>query len=78
MTVAFAIRVENLVKRYGDFTAVNGISFDLKVGECVGLLGPNGAGKTSTIEILEGLKTGDQVILSDMSAWDGYDRIRLQ
>ncbi len=50
------IKVEQLVKRYGDFTAVNGLSFDVKEGEIFGLLGPNGAGKTSTLEIIETLR----------------------
>lgn len=42
----------DLVKRYGDFTAVNSISFSVKSGECFGLLGPNGAGKTTTIKMI--------------------------
>lgn len=46
------IVVKNLVKKYGDFTAVNGVSFDVKGGELFGLLGPNGAGKTTTIKML--------------------------
>ena len=46
------IRVENLVKRYGELTAVNDISFDVERGEIFGFLGPNGAGKTTTINIL--------------------------
>jgi ABC-2 type transport system ATP-binding protein len=46
------IRVTNLVKKYGDFTAVNGISFDVAEGEIFAFLGPNGAGKTTTIKIL--------------------------
>src|SRR5690606_29887456 len=46
------IHVENLVKLYGDFIAVDGISFDIKKGEIVGFLGPNGAGKTSTMRVL--------------------------
>jgi ABC-2 type transport system ATP-binding protein len=50
------ITVSNLVKRYGDFTAVNGISFEVKQGEIFGLLGPNGAGKTTTLEIIETLR----------------------
>lgn len=50
------IKVENLVKRYGDFTAVNGISFEVAKGEIFGLLGPNGAGKTTTLEIIETLR----------------------
>jgi ABC-2 type transport system ATP-binding protein len=50
-----AVRCEQLVKSFGDFTAVDGISFEVKAGECFGLLGPNGAGKTTTLEMLEGL-----------------------
>jgi ABC-2 type transport system ATP-binding protein len=53
------LRVENLVKRYGDVEAVRGVSFSVEEGEVFGLLGPNGAGKTSTIEILEGLRDAD-------------------
>jgi ABC-2 type transport system ATP-binding protein len=51
-----ALAVHNLVKRYGAFEAVKGISFEVQRGEIFGLLGPNGAGKTSTIEIIEGLR----------------------
>ena len=50
-----AIRIEGLVKRYGDVVAVDGLDLEVRRGECFGLLGPNGAGKTTTIEILEGL-----------------------
>jgi ABC-2 type transport system ATP-binding protein len=50
-----AIQVENLTKRFGDFTAVDSISFDIKKGEIFGLLGPNGAGKTTTISMLSTL-----------------------
>ena len=53
------LRVENLVKRYGNLEAVRGISFDVQEAEVFGLLGPNGAGKTSTVEIMEGLRTAD-------------------
>ena len=52
-----ALRIERLVKRYGDFTAVDGISFDVPEGEFFGLLGPNGAGKTTTINSIVGLST---------------------
>lgn len=48
------IEVEQLVKRYGARTALNGISFHAKQGEIVGLLGANGAGKTTTMRILTG------------------------
>jgi ABC-2 type transport system ATP-binding protein len=46
------IVVENLVKRYGDFTAVNGVSFKVENGEIFGFLGPNGAGKSTTVQML--------------------------
>ncbi|MFQ6058928.1 MAG: ATP-binding cassette domain-containing protein [Anaerolineae bacterium] len=51
----FAVVVENLTKKFGDFTAVNGISFTIERGEIFGFLGPNGAGKTTTIRMLLGL-----------------------
>ena len=50
-----AIRVEGLTKRYGDVTAVDGLSFQLGRGSTLGLLGGNGAGKTTTIAMLLGL-----------------------
>ena len=53
----YAVQVENLVKRYGPFTAVDDITFDVKQGEIFGILGPNGAGKTTTLEVIEGLLT---------------------
>ncbi|HEY6979011.1 MAG TPA: ABC transporter ATP-binding protein, partial [Chitinophagaceae bacterium] len=48
--------VNNLVKKYGDFEAVKGISFNVMEGEIFGLLGPNGAGKSTTLEIIETLR----------------------
>jgi ABC-2 type transport system ATP-binding protein len=65
----------NLVKRYGDVVAVDGLSFRVNRGECFGLLGPNGAGKTTTIEILEGLlepDAGDVEIFG--LTWKGHER----
>ena len=53
--MAAILAVENLVKKYGDFTAVKGISFSVEEGEVFGLLGPNGAGKTQTISMLTGV-----------------------
>jgi ABC-2 type transport system ATP-binding protein len=63
------IEVKNLVKKYGDFIAVNDISFDVFENEIFGLLGPNGAGKTSTLEIIETLrdKTSGEVLVDGMS-----------
>ena len=63
------ISVEDLVKKYGDFEAVKGISFEVQEGEIFGLLGPNGAGKSTTLEIIETLrqKTSGRVRV------DGYD-----
>ena len=49
------ISCQNLVKRYGDKTAVAGIDLEVRQGICFGLLGPNGAGKTTTVEMFEGL-----------------------
>jgi len=63
------ISVKTLVKNYGNFQAVKGISFDVNEGEIFGLLGPNGAGKSTTLEIIETLrdKTSGEVIV------DGFD-----
>ncbi len=49
------LQVDNLSKKYGDFTAVKGVSFSVERGEIFGFLGPNGAGKTTTINMLTGL-----------------------
>jgi len=59
------LQVQNLVKNYGDFKAVKGVSFDIEEGEIFSLLGPNGAGKTTTISILSTLyapTSGDATI----------------
>jgi ABC-2 type transport system ATP-binding protein len=53
------IEVNNLRKKYGDITAVNGVSFGVERGEVFGILGPNGAGKTTTVEMIEGLRQPD-------------------
>ena len=49
------IEVSNLTKRYGDFTAVDDLSFSVRPGEVMGLVGPNGAGKTTTLRCLTGI-----------------------
>jgi lipooligosaccharide transport system ATP-binding protein len=52
LTETVPIEARSLVKRYGDLTAVAGIDFEVRPGECVGFLGPNGAGKTTTVRML--------------------------
>jgi ABC-2 type transport system ATP-binding protein len=54
-----AISIRGLVKRYGEFTAVDGLDLDIPRGEIFALLGPNGAGKTTTVEICEGYRSRD-------------------
>jgi ABC-2 type transport system ATP-binding protein len=54
-----AISIRGLVKRYGEFAAVNGLDLDIRRGEIFALLGPNGAGKTTTVEICEGYRSRD-------------------
>ncbi len=63
------IQVNNLIKKYGDFTAVNDISFEVYENEIFGLLGPNGAGKTTTLEIIETLrdKTSGKVLVDGLN-----------
>ena len=51
----YAVEVRGLTRKFGDFTAVDGVSFDVPHGEIFGFLGPNGAGKTTTIKMLAGL-----------------------
>jgi ABC-2 type transport system ATP-binding protein len=63
------IEVKNLTKKYGDFTAVDSINFEVNQGEVFGILGPNGAGKTTTLEMIEGLKQ----ITSGHAILDGHD-----
>jgi ABC-2 type transport system ATP-binding protein len=69
MKAPVIISVKDLVKSYGDFVAVKGISFEVLEGEIFGLLGPNGAGKSTTLEIIETLreKTSGTIMV------DGFD-----
>jgi lipooligosaccharide transport system ATP-binding protein len=53
------LSVDHLVKRYGDQTVVNDLSFHIEPGECLGVIGPNGAGKTTTIRMCLGLSEPD-------------------
>ena len=58
--MAPAVVVRDLVVRFGDLTAVDGLTFDVSAGEVVALLGPNGAGKTTTVETAEGYRVPDE------------------
>jgi ABC-2 type transport system ATP-binding protein len=66
-----AIEAVDLVKRYGELRAVDGVSFTVRRGEFFGILGPNGAGKTTTLEMVEGLRRPDAgtVRLLGQSPW---------
>lgn len=66
------LEIDNLVKKYGDFEAVKGISFSVNEGEVFGLLGPNGAGKTTAISMLTGIFPPT----SGSARIDGYDITR--
>jgi ABC-2 type transport system ATP-binding protein len=72
------ITVKNLVKKYGNFTAVNGISFEVNPGEIFGLLGPNGAGKSTTLEIIETLreKTSGEIWVNGFSVDNAPETIK--
>ena len=72
------ISVKDLHKKYGDFEAVKGISFEVYEGEIFGLLGPNGAGKSSTLEIIETLreKTSGEVLVDGLNLDQSPDAIK--
>jgi ABC-2 type transport system ATP-binding protein len=72
------IEVTDLKKSYGDFAAVNGISFNVYEGEIFGLLGPNGAGKTTTLEIIETLreKSSGKILVDGLSVDTNQNQIK--
>jgi ABC-2 type transport system ATP-binding protein len=70
----YIIKVENLVKRFGELVAVNDINFSVARGEVFGFLGPNGAGKTTTINILCTLSK----LTSGRASVNGFDVVRQQ
>jgi ABC-2 type transport system ATP-binding protein len=78
---AAAISIRGLVKRYGDFVAVDGLDLDIRRGEIFALLGPNGAGKTTTVEICEGYRHRDagdvHVLGEDPADGDRHWKARL-
>lgn len=72
------IEVKNLIKKFGDFTAVDGVSFDVARGEIFAFLGPNGAGKTTTIRILTTMlkRTGGEVLVDGKDPAKDADAVR--
>ncbi len=72
------IVARNLTKRYGAFTAVDGISFAVRAGECFGFLGPNGAGKTTTIRMISCVSpvTAGELTVDGMRVQDQPRRIK--
>ncbi len=73
-----AIKINNLTKKFGSFTAINNISFNVKKGEVFGFLGPNGAGKTTTLSILSTLlePTSGEVIVNKFNVVKDMDGVR--
>ena len=76
--MATVIDVDHLHKRYGDFTAVEDVSFRVDEGEIFGILGPNGAGKTTTVECIQGLRepTGGNIRMLGVDAIRQRDQLR--
>lgn len=76
--IPYSVIVKNLSVNFGDFTAVNNISFTVKQGEIFGFLGANGAGKTTTIRVLCGLLTPStgEVHISDISYEQGIEAMK--
>src|SRR5438874_9564345 len=74
------ISVQNLVHRYGDRTALNGVSFDVRSAELFGLLGPNGSGKTTLFRILSTLMipTGGRALVMGCDAAQDPANLRRQ
>jgi len=74
------IEAQSLSRRYGDFTAVDGISFSVNEGEILGMLGPNGAGKTTTIRMITGFlpPTGGKVTVAGKDLFESPREARRQ
>jgi ABC-2 type transport system ATP-binding protein len=73
-----AITVQNLVKKYRDFVAVNDVSFSIKEGEIFGIIGPNGAGKTTAVECISGLRLPDSGSISIYGLSPQKDRNKIR
>ena len=80
MSFPYALELVDVVKRFGDHTAVDNVSFRVETGTIMALLGPNGAGKTTTIEICEGFQRPDsgKISVLGMSPATEPDKVRAQ
>ena len=78
MTEEFAVEVQNLTRKFGDFVAVDRVSFSVKKGEIFGFLGANGAGKTTTIRMLCGLllPTSGRATVAGFDVYSQPDQIK--
>lgn len=76
--MSFALNAIGLKKHYDGIPVVNGISFDIKPGECVGILGPNGAGKTTTIKMIYGqvIPTAGDLLVLGLNTKNDISQIR--
>ncbi len=76
--MSFSVQVKDLTRNFGDFTAVDKISFDVKKGEIFGFLGANGAGKTTTIRMLCGLlmPSSGQATVAGFDIYKEYESIK--
>ena len=80
MSFPYALELVDVVKRFGDHTAVDNVSFRVETGTIMALLGPNGAGKTTTIEMCEGFQRPDsgKISVLGMSPATEPDKVRAQ
>ena len=80
MSFPYALELVDVVKRFGDHTAVDNVSFTVETGTIMALLGPNGAGKTTTIEMCEGFQRPDsgKISVLGMSPATEPDKVRAQ
>jgi ABC-type dipeptide/oligopeptide/nickel transport system ATPase component len=75
-----AVGLQDVVKRFGSVTAVDGLSFSVRTGQCVSLLGPSGCGKTTTLRLIAGFEVPDMAIVrmggqaNDAHIGDGNQR----
>lgn len=72
------IKVKDLKKNYGSYTAVDGINFSVSKGEIFGILGPNGAGKTTTLEMIEGIRdiSSGEILVNEINVKNNPNEVK--